>query len=187
MNKSERGRRQQVQDYLVARAGQWVDGPEIANEAVGGSDGHRRWRELRAAGLPVERRRHPDPKRDIWQYRWVIPDRVSPLRVREDECSCGRGPVGHTTLHSSTDKPGVVRVSRGGATDQYVDLRKAEAESEAARRVAAVKANRRESDDRPLIEHPAPVFGRLFCQNCAGHGGTVGNPCTRCQGSGFRS
>lgn len=184
MNRSERTRRQQVQDYLVARAGQWVDGPEIATEEVGGSEGHRRFRELRDAGLPVEERRHPDPKRDIWQYRWVIPVRVSPV---PGECSCGRGPIGHTTLHSSTDKPGVVRVSRDGMTDQYVDLRRAEAEAEDARRVSQAEANRRESESRVLIPDPVPVFGRLFCQNCGGHGGTVGAPCSRCQGSGFRS
>lgn len=70
-NLSSLSRKKQVLKYLVDRANQWVNGPEVANERVGGSEGHRRARELRSEGYPIEIRRHPDPRRDIWQYRYV--------------------------------------------------------------------------------------------------------------------
>jgi hypothetical protein len=70
-NYSDYTRKEQVLIYLMEHANQWVDGPEIANERVGGSEGHKRFRELRADGESVETRRHPDPNRDIWQYRYV--------------------------------------------------------------------------------------------------------------------
>jgi hypothetical protein len=70
-NQSPLKRKQQVLKHLKDRANRWVNGPEIANERVGGSEGHRRFRELRDEGHPVEDRRHPDPNRDIWQYRYV--------------------------------------------------------------------------------------------------------------------
>jgi biotin operon repressor len=72
-NLSKVGRKQQVLDALTAAAGEWVDGPDLANERVGGSEGLKRLRELRAAGHPIEERRHPGPGRDIWQYR-LLPD-----------------------------------------------------------------------------------------------------------------
>jgi hypothetical protein len=56
----------------MERDGQWVDGPEIANERVGGSEGHRRLRELRADGWHIEERTHPDPERSVWQYRIMV-------------------------------------------------------------------------------------------------------------------
>lgn len=67
MNISEKTRKAQVLDFLRSHR-RWVDGPEIANESVGGSEGHRRLRELRSEGHQIQMRRHPDPKRDIWQY-----------------------------------------------------------------------------------------------------------------------
>ena len=67
-NLSQETRKQQVLSHLRARKGQWVDGPEIANEEVGGSEGHRRLRELRLDGYKIPMRKHPDPRRDIWQY-----------------------------------------------------------------------------------------------------------------------
>lgn len=78
-NLSPLTRKQQVLQYLKDRANQWVDGPEIANETVGGSEGHKRWRELRDEGYPVENRRHPSPRRDIWQYRYVSSARTNGL------------------------------------------------------------------------------------------------------------
>lgn len=60
-------RQQEVLERL--EAGGWIDGPDLANAEVGGSEGLKRLRELRAEGRPIERRRHPDPRRDIWQYR----------------------------------------------------------------------------------------------------------------------
>ena len=82
-NYSELTRKEQVLDYLVKRKDEWVDGPEIANEVVGGSEGHKRLRELRAEGRIIEARRHPDPARDIWQYRLLDKPTVSALREPE--------------------------------------------------------------------------------------------------------
>ena len=69
---SDHGSKKRVHDYLKARANIWVDGPELQTPQVGGSEGTKRFRELRAEGFPVEARRHPDPRRSIWQYRYVI-------------------------------------------------------------------------------------------------------------------
>lgn len=94
-NLSSRTRKQQVLDYLKAHPGQWVDGPNIANENVGGSEGQRRVRELRSDGHIIETRKHPNPERDIWQYRLVEAPAVSPLKetyARSDH----RGPVGNS-------------------------------------------------------------------------------------------
>ena len=63
------GRREQVLRALTEAHGAWVDGTELANERVGGSEGLKRLRELRAEGHPIEERRHPDSRRTIWQYR----------------------------------------------------------------------------------------------------------------------
>ncbi len=62
--------KERVLERLQA-AGDWVNGPELANEVVGGSEGLRRLRELRAAGYQIEERRHPDPRRSVWQYRLI--------------------------------------------------------------------------------------------------------------------
>lgn len=70
-NLSDQTRKDQVLSYLADRIGEWVDGPEISNKEVGGSEGLKRFRELRAEGHLVQTRRHPDPARDIFQYRIV--------------------------------------------------------------------------------------------------------------------
>lgn len=76
MNLSDLTRREQVLVYLRARTGLWVDGTELATESVGGSEGLRRTRELRETeGYNVQTRKHPDPKRDIYQYR-IVPGKV---------------------------------------------------------------------------------------------------------------
>jgi hypothetical protein len=113
--------------------------------------------------------------------RWIgVPDRVPGPGM----CSCGRGPVGHTAIHESTDTPGIVRVIREGKTDQYVDLRKAEAEVVAAQRIRQAEAR---SPERSFVLHPRPVpfFGRLFCPKCGGKGGTNVEPCRSCEGTGY--
>ncbi len=69
MNRSGRTRKEQVLDRLVEAAGGWVDGSELATVEVGGSEGLKRLRELRDEGYNIEGRHHPDPNRDIWQYR----------------------------------------------------------------------------------------------------------------------
>lgn len=78
-NLSSRTRKQQVLDYLWDRRNSWVDGPLLATEEVGGSEGLRRLRELRIEGEhDIRERRHPDPDRDIWQYKLVQPEHSAP-------------------------------------------------------------------------------------------------------------
>jgi hypothetical protein len=87
-NLSDQTRKEQVHEYLKARSGQWVDGTELANGEVGGSEGLKRVRELRAdlaaSGVSIIMRRHPDPARDIFQYQLIEPPppekAVSPKR-----------------------------------------------------------------------------------------------------------
>lgn len=47
----------------------WVDGWVLCHPAIGGSEGLRRLRELRAAGQPIEMRPHPVHGRTTRQYR----------------------------------------------------------------------------------------------------------------------
>jgi len=73
-NLSSLTRRDQVFAYLKGRIGEWVDGTALANEQVGGSEGLKRLRELRHELEPqgvyeIQMRQHPDPDRDIFQYR----------------------------------------------------------------------------------------------------------------------
>lgn len=78
MNPSHLTRKEQILAVLTERAGAWVDGSDLATESVGGSEGLRRLRELCDEGQPIEKRRHPDPERDIWQYRLAQPRPVTP-------------------------------------------------------------------------------------------------------------
>jgi hypothetical protein len=76
-NHSDLTRKEQVLHRLAG--GDWVDGPELANEQVGGSEGLRRLRELRTEGAVIEERKHPDSGRDIFQYRLVAPAPPAPI------------------------------------------------------------------------------------------------------------
>lgn len=76
MNPSHLTRREQVLRLLRSKNGGWVDGPELANEQVGGSEGLKRVRELRLEGYDIQMRKHPNPARDIWQYRLVAERKV---------------------------------------------------------------------------------------------------------------
>jgi hypothetical protein len=62
-------RKQQVLEMLRLHVGTWVNGTDLATEEVGGSEGLKRLRELRQEGYPIERRKHPDPAREIFQYQ----------------------------------------------------------------------------------------------------------------------
>jgi hypothetical protein len=64
-------RRGQVLHRLRLARGEWVSGVELATAEVGGSEGLKRLRELRAMGYPIEERPHPDAGRSSWQYRIV--------------------------------------------------------------------------------------------------------------------
>lgn len=72
-------RRELVHRLLKSRAGEWINAPEIASPEVGGSEGLRRLRELRADGIPVEMRLHPKQGRRVRQYR--IPAQPLPSKV----------------------------------------------------------------------------------------------------------
>jgi|WetSurSiteA1Bulk_404760.scaffolds.fasta_scaffold39427_2 hypothetical protein len=56
--------------YDVLKDGEWHDGPELTHPAVGGSEGLRRLRELRAKGYTIEMRRKAKG-RTTRQYRLV--------------------------------------------------------------------------------------------------------------------
>lgn len=75
-NYSNLTRAEQVLKRLREADGGWVDGPDLANEAIGGSEGLKRLRELRDGSYDnvahdIRKRKHPDPARDIYQYRLV--------------------------------------------------------------------------------------------------------------------
>ena len=113
-------RKGQVLDRLLLSVGEWVDGPALANERVGGPEGHRRIRELRADGYQIENRRHPDRTHRYFQYMLVSDQKVGadgvpietsgvsgPLWRVQWACEvCGSAPM---------DRPVVGRGDRGVA------------------------------------------------------------------------
>ena len=50
------GRKAQVLKVLQNAEGTWVGGPSLCNQAVGGSEGLRRLRELRALGYAIDKK-----------------------------------------------------------------------------------------------------------------------------------
>lgn len=72
-------RKELVLRLLRENEGQWVDGPRIASAEVGGSEGLKRLRELRQDGYDIRMRKHPDPRRDIFQYK-LMPSSENPTR-----------------------------------------------------------------------------------------------------------
>jgi len=70
-NLSDLTRKEQVLALLRENVNQWVDGPDLANEEVGGSEGLRRLRDLKAEGYLIQERPHPDRTRAVHQYRLV--------------------------------------------------------------------------------------------------------------------
>lgn len=85
-NQSDLTRKDQVLYWLRKHANQWVDGPDLSNERIGGSEGLRRLRELTHEGHRIQQRRHPEPSRDIWQYR-LVTEAVPPLRSADVQSS----------------------------------------------------------------------------------------------------
>lgn len=80
-NLSDLTRKEQVLRYLQDHLNAWVDGPELANEMVGGSEGLKRLRELRDDGHRIVMRPHPNKSRDIFQYKLVVPETIHPSVV----------------------------------------------------------------------------------------------------------
>jgi|TARA_R110002167_G_scaffold346874_1_gene557671 hypothetical protein len=60
-------RKAQVLKVLQNAEGDWVGGPALCNQAVGGSEGLRRLRELRALGYNIEKIKFP--KQNYFSYR----------------------------------------------------------------------------------------------------------------------
>lgn len=69
-NYSSATRKEQVLAVLRSRAGEWIDGSDLANEEVGGSEGLKRLRELKLDGWMIQMRRKP--KSDQFQYRLAV-------------------------------------------------------------------------------------------------------------------
>lgn len=90
-NLGDRTRRQQILQTLIEARGEWLDGPVLATERVGGSEGLRRLRELVAEGYQIEKRHHPNADRDIWQYR--IPRGLITTPLRDDVEPVAEGPT----------------------------------------------------------------------------------------------
>ncbi len=73
---------------LLDAEGRWVDGPDLANEVVGGSEGLKRLRELRDpefGGYDIRMRRHPEAERSIFQYRLVGGRELSSVELRNGD------------------------------------------------------------------------------------------------------
>lgn len=65
-------RKEKVLALLRASAGEWIPGTAICHPEVGGSEGLRRVRELRADGHIIEHRRRQG--RDSFEYRLLLGD-----------------------------------------------------------------------------------------------------------------
>lgn len=111
-NQSELTRKDQVLARLRLEidntfTGGWVDGTDLANEEVGGSEGLRRVRDLKSDGYLIQERAHPDPRRAIHQYRIVqqsvatggVTDNVN-MEAPNGGPSPSRPPVGGSSTFS---------------------------------------------------------------------------------------
>lgn len=79
-----RTKREAVWTYLLAHEGEWIDAHILTHPAIGGSEGLRRLREIRASlppGFRIEKRRKrtEDGLTHTWQYRLVRLDTPSEL------------------------------------------------------------------------------------------------------------
>lgn len=77
-------RKDKVLTRLRDANGQWLSGPDLANPEVGGSEGLKRLRELRAEGHDIQKRRHPDRNRAVFQYRLIAHERPADYAAYED-------------------------------------------------------------------------------------------------------
>ena len=71
-NYSDSTRKEQVLGVLKSRAGQWIDGVDLANEEIGGSEGLKRLRELKAEGWLIQKRKSQTQGSDQYQYRLAV-------------------------------------------------------------------------------------------------------------------
>ena len=71
-NLSDLTRKEQVLEKLKSRAGEWINGADLANESVGGSEGLKRLRELKREGWLIQMRKSPSQGSDQFQYRLAV-------------------------------------------------------------------------------------------------------------------
>lgn len=71
-NYSDLTRKEQVLEKLKSAPGVWFNGAELSNEEVGGSEGLKRLRELKAEGWRVQMRKNPAQGSDQFQYRLAV-------------------------------------------------------------------------------------------------------------------
>lgn len=64
-------RKQAILDILNQTPNEWVNGDRLMQADTGGGRFGARIEELRKDGFTIEGRRHPDSRRDIWQYRII--------------------------------------------------------------------------------------------------------------------
>lgn len=120
-NKSALTRKELVLRYLQDHPG-WIDGPDLANERVGGSEGLKRVRELRQEGHRIITRPHPDRSRDVFQYKLVPPESLHPtIQHRLDELAAqDLPPVPDYTSESESPEPPPPNVTPGMAGRDFI-------------------------------------------------------------------
>lgn len=94
-------RKELVLRLLRENEGQWVDGTRIASAEVGGSEGLKRLRELRQDGYDIRMRKHPDPRRDIFQYKLMPSVHDTIARIDRDIRENPRPPIDHRSFGES--------------------------------------------------------------------------------------
>lgn len=116
-NYSDQTRKEQVLAKLKSKAGEWINGTELANEEVGGSEGLKRLRELKSEGWLIQMRKNPAQGSDQFQYRIAVQLRTDgtlayydPTKHPEDH----RGPSGlPTPRRDPSPQPGQAPKSGG--------------------------------------------------------------------------
>lgn len=153
-------RRAAVLALLEDRRPGWVEGPEIASEEVGGSEGLRRLRELRELGYPIVKERIPG--RDAFRYRLI-----------------DLYPVGRVDPSRNGMRPN----SQPGRPDRYVDLSKSDGLAIDQMRKADQEADEKRRLTTPFNPRPRVMFGQILCPACKGTGGNLlSGACPHCGG-----
>jgi len=99
-------RKDLVLRFLQTHGGEWINGTDIANEKVGGSEGLKRVRELRAEGHRIITRPHPDRQFDQFQYKLIKPESIAPvIQERLDQIAAQNGGVVPVQWHHDEPLP----------------------------------------------------------------------------------
>lgn len=99
-------RKEKVLDTLSD--GEWHDGYDLCHPSVGGSEGLRRLRELRADGHSIAKRLKPDRPYGSSVHQYRLEDDLGPFAKVPDDCSCIWEQVGKEGLrvdYSDQDCP----------------------------------------------------------------------------------